>query len=169
MKQRAYLFRFAGALLFWSLLIFNSCGIYTTTAPLNPPFFKNQDSVNLYFSGYNTESYFAGYNIYYKKDVGDFYKECGYKKTMPRPTIPKDVIEPPPDTDYVDFEDKTEEDPPRYDFSVKVADLYPQEDFSSSFDDLHKHNPDRPQFYFAVSAVGEDDEESERIEFTIWP
>jgi hypothetical protein len=172
MKKRAYLFSLAGVLLFSSFMLFNSCGIYTTTLPLNPPFDKNQDSEALNFSGYNPEAHFAGYNFYYKEDVEDFYKVCGYKKTMPWPTIPKEAFVPviPPEfTGYVDFDDKTGDDPPRYVFTVKVSNLYPQDDFSRSFYELHNDSPDRPQFYFAVSAVGEEDEESERIEFTVWP
>lgn len=175
MKQRAYLFRFAGALLFWSLLIFNSCGIYTTTAPLNPPFAQSMDSANLYFAGYNgqnvqpvPEDWFAGYNLYYKREINDYYKVCAYKQAIPYPTIPEQVVIDG-DTNYIYFEDKTSEDPPRIEFTINIENLYPQEDFSRSFYELHEDEQDRPQFFFAVSAVGDEDEESERIEFGAWP
>ncbi len=149
MKQRAYLFRFAGALLFWSLLIFNSCGIYTTTAPLNPPFSQSVDSANLKFAGYNNEDYFVGYNIYYKEKAEDFYKVCDSIPIDDYPTIPVTPI------DSI------------IQYTVDTDELRPQDD-DRSFYDLY-YTFDSPEFYFAVSAVGDEDEESERIEFGAWP
>ena len=149
MKQRVYLFSFAGALLFWSLLIFNSCGIYTSTESLNPPFSQSVDSAFLYFSGYNKETYFKGYNIYYKEKPEDFYKVCDNILTDDYPTIPAD-----PEDLIIEY-------------TVDTSELRPQDD-EQSFYDLY-YNHDSPVFYFAVSSVGDEDQESERIEFGAWP
>ena len=149
MKRSAYLFSITGVLLILSVTLFHSCGIYTTVAPLNPPFSQSVDSTFLNFSGYNDEDYFVGYNIYYKEKPEDFYKVCDNVLIEQYPTIPTS-----PSGSTVEFQ-------------VNTNDIQPQ-DVNRSFYDLY-YNFDSEVFYFAVSAVGDEDQESERIEFGAWP
>jgi hypothetical protein len=142
-------------------LIIPGCGIYTTEPPLNPPFLKSVDSDTLKFSGYNTETYFAGYVLWYKEKREDYYRVCGYKGELPYPTIPKNA-----DPTYVDFVDLTGETPPRIEYTVDIRDLYPQ-DGVNSFYDLNVDYGS--SFFFAVSAQGTGDEQSERVDFGKWP
>ncbi len=116
----------------------------------------------LTFSGFNTEPYFLGYVLWYRKSTTDPYIVCGYKRDIPFPTIPKGA-----GADIVQSEDKTGEDPPKTVFFVDIKDLYPQDNLNKSFVDLYYQ--ERMHFYIAVSAYGENDEESEKIEFGIWP
>jgi hypothetical protein len=132
-----------------SSLFIHQCGIYTETAPLNPPFSLSVDAENLKFSGLNDEDYFIGYNIYYKENPEDFYKVCDNDLVENYPTIPassSDAVNP---------------------YTVNANEIFPQESVRS-FYDLY-YNFDGPVFYFAVSAVGDEDQESERIEFGAWP
>ena len=151
MKQSAYLFKLAVALLILSVLVLHSCGIYTPTDPLNPPFSQSVDSTFLNFSGNNDEDYFEGYNIYYKEKKADFYKVCDNILIDQYPTIP--VEDPPPGVTVP--------------YKVDTNDIRPQ-GVSRSFYDLF-YNFDAEVFFFAVSAVGKQDQESERIEFGAWP
>jgi hypothetical protein len=147
-----------------SLLSFSliGCGIYATLDPLNPPFDQIQESETLTFSGFNTESYFAGYVLWYRESTTRPYRVCGYKNDIPFPTIPKGA-----GSDIVQSIDKTGEDPPKTVFIVDIKDLYPQDNLNKSFVDLNSQED--LQFYIAVSAYGENDEESEKIEFGKWP
>ncbi len=149
MKQSAYLFKLTVALLILSVLVLHRCGIYTTTAPLNPPFSQGVDSTFLKFSGNNDEEYFVGYNIYYKEKKDDFYKVCDNILIDQYPTIPAS-----PSGVTVEY-------------NVDTNDIRPQ-GVSRSFYDLF-YNFDAEVFFFAVSAVGDEDQESERIEFGAWP
>jgi hypothetical protein len=156
MRQRVLLLSITGTLLFASLLVFQHCGIYTTTDPLNPPFGQNMDMETLQFSGHNAETYFIGYTIYYKIEQEDYYKVCDYDKDglsgSGEPLYPTLEVTPVDSTIF---------------YSVSVRNLYPQ-DGSESFYELYEKDSSA-RFYFAVSAVGDDDQESERIEFGKWP
>ena len=149
MKQSAYLSSIAGALLILSVMVLHSCGIYTTTDPLNPPFSQSVDSTYLKYSGNNNEEYFVGYNIYYKEKPEDFYKVCDNISIDQYPTIPAS-----PTGATVEY-------------NVDTNEIRPQ-GVDRSFYDLY-YNHDGEAFYFAVSAVGDEDQESERIEFGAWP
>jgi hypothetical protein len=149
MKRRAYHFSLSVAPLILSLILFKNCGIYTTTAPLDPPFSQSVDSTFLMFSGNNDEAYFVGYNIYYKESPNDFYKVCDNTTTNQFPTVPA-----APSSDTVEY-------------SIDTNNLRPQGE-SRSFYDLY-YNFDGDAFFFAVSSVGDEDQESERIEFGAWP
>jgi len=148
MKQSAYLFKLAVALLILSILVLHSCGIYTTTAPLNPPFFQGMDSISLKFSGNNDEEYFVGYNIYYKEKPEDRYKVCDNISIDQYPTIPAS-----PSGVTVEY-------------NVDTNDIRKQGVNYSFYDLYYTYNE---AYLFAVSAVGDEDQESERIEFGSWP
>jgi len=147
------------------IVVFTSgCGIYTTTGSLNPPFSQSKDSTTLYFSGYNRETYFSGYVLWYREEGTISYSVCGYKNQIDVfPTIPEDS-----DSTWVSFDDRTNDsDNPRIVYEVQVSDLYAQEDLTKSFYEIYED--EGRQFYFAVSAYGINGEESEKIEFGIWP
>ena len=138
------------------LLFTCSCGIYTTRAPLLPPFSQTLGSNNLQFTGFNTEAEFLGYVIWYKESSTDLYRFCAYQQTIPFPTIE-------PSTFPMTSAER---------FTIPITELYPQDDFSRSFFELNINF--RRQFYFAVSAAGSDSVTSnnvysERIEYGIWP
>ncbi len=149
--------------LLFLLMVSNRCGIYTTLGSLEPPFDHSITANSLVFAGYNTESYFWGYVIWYKEAEDEQYTPCGYKNKIPFPTIPKGS-----GLDYVRQIDYSS-DPvnPRIVYTVSIQDLYPQEDPTKSFYTLwHEENR---SFYFAVSSYGINSEQSEKIEFGIWP
>jgi hypothetical protein len=139
------------AILLCTLLSIGSCGIYTTRRPLNPPFALTLGTDSLAFSGFNTEPYCLGYIIWYKEAQDDYYKSCAYPtpSNFPRPTLPR--------TSATQVED----------YAVDLNFLFPDDEVKS-FDELNTNDPKR-KFYFAVSAYGEEGEESERVEFGIWP
>jgi hypothetical protein len=67
----------------------------------------------------------------------------------------------------VDFIDnRGDGENPRINYTVQIADLKPLNS-NKSFIDLN--NEKNAEFYFAVSAYGEDDRESQIIEFGKWP
>jgi len=146
------------------LLLFSSgCGIYTTLGSLDPPFDHSRSANSLTFAGHNTESYFWGYVIWYRESETESYTHCGYKNKIPFPTIPKGS-----DPSYVDQIDYTS-DPvnPRIVYTVYIQDLYPQGNLNRSFYNLWSE--EHRSFYFAVSSCGFNGEESEKVEFGIWP
>jgi len=149
------------------LLEINSCGIYTAQMALNPPFNQHKTVIDLTFSGYNTEGYFSGYILWYKKaGVDDNYYVCVYKESTSIPTITQKVIDDW-DTDWVAMNDyRSDTENPRIVFNVNIKDLKPL-DSNKNFVDLNKEDGD--YFYFAVSSYGDDGEESEKIEFGKWP
>jgi hypothetical protein len=153
MKQRAYPFSITGIFLLLTAVLLCSCGIYTTTEPLNPPFSISVDSTYLYFSGLNDEEYFEGYNIYYKenpdKNPYDFFKVCELVDSDQYPTITAN-----PSSNTVQY-------------PVDTNDIRPQGE-SRSFNDLY-YNFERDAYFFGVAAVGEEDQRSEIIDFGIWP
>ena len=149
MKQGAYLFSIIGALLLMTVALFNGCGIYTTTGPLNPPFSQSVDSTYLKFSGNNNEEYFVGYNIYYKEQTNDYYKVCDKVSNDQFPTVAAS-----PSSETVEY-------------NIDMNELRPQGETRSFYDLYYSFEVDA--FLFAVSAVGEEDQESERIEFGAWP
>ena len=138
--------------------IIGSCGIYTTRAPLQPPFAQTLGSDNLQFTGFNTEVEFQGYVLWYRESSTGIYRICAFQQTIPFPTLTASTF-PLPMTGAERF-------------IVPINDLYPQDDFSRSFFEL---NVDfRSHFYFAVSAAGSDQVTSEnlwseQIEFGLWP
>ncbi len=159
MKQRVLLFSITGALLLTSLLVFTNCGIYTTTESLNPPFGQTMNMETLQFSGYNVEAYFTGYTLYYKIEPGDYYQVCDYDKDGSSGPLEPETLYPTIEilipVDLVIL------------YPVSLRDLYPQ-DGSESFYELYEKDVSS-RFYFAVSAVGDDYQESERVEFGKWP
>lgn len=131
-----------------------SCGIYTLEGTLNAPYNISRSTEILRFYGDNNESYFAGYNIWYKESEIESYQLAYYIKngvSSIKPTIKKsDAI---------------------YDGSgpneVSLKDLYPQ--YSNDNFYTINQNDSNKKFYFAVSAYGENGEESEKVEFPRWP
>jgi hypothetical protein len=161
-KRSHFLTRLIGLLFLLFFLLIAGCGIYATLDPLNPPFDQIQESETLTFSGFNTESYFSGYVLWYRETTTGLYKVCGYKNDIPFPTIPKGA-----GSDIVQSDDLTGEDPPKIKYIIDIKDLYPQDNLNKSFVDLNRQED--MQFYIAVSAYGENDEQSEKIEFGKWP
>ncbi len=148
--------------LFLGLLIASGCGIYTTSDPLKPPFYQTISSTSLNFSGFNEESYFQGYVLWYKENEDETYLPCGYKGSMPFPTIPRGA-----DQNYVYQVDNTADtEDPRITYTVYIQDLYPQDE-QKSFSALY--DEEKRSFYFAVSSYGINGEESEKINFGRWP
>jgi hypothetical protein len=152
MKQHAYPSSIACTLILLSAFFLCSCGIYTTTGPLNPPFSQSVDSINLKFSGLNDEEYFIGYNIYYKENPDenpyDFFKVCGNVDNQ-YPTIAT-----LPSSDTVQY-------------TVDTTKIRPQGE-SRSFNELY-YTFNEDAFFFGVAAVGDEDQRSEIIEFGLWP
>jgi len=125
----------------------SSCGIYETTGALNPPFGQQITETTLKFTGDNSEDYFAGYVLWYKEDVSEEYRVCVYQGTADIPTIPKD-------------ENSTVNT-----YTINIGDLQPVDE-NTSFIML---KDEERYFYFAVSSYGVNGEESEKVEFGIWP
>jgi hypothetical protein len=151
------------------------CGIYVTVEGLNPPFGQEIDMFTLRFSGNNFDpdtkaifSFFLGYIIWYKENIEDNYSICEYKGRINKPTLPRiDEVEPgffEPNVDFID--NRGDGENPRINYTVQIADLKPLNS-NKSFIDLN--NEKNAEFYFAVSAYGEDDRESQIIEFGKWP
>jgi hypothetical protein len=162
LKRAIFIFLAIFELLFL-LISFNGCGIYTTLGSLNPPFDHSRGVNSLIFSGYNPEPYFWGYVIWYKESEDRPYTPCGYKNKIAFPTIPKNA-----GPDYVSQTDYTmDPDNPRIVYTVSIQDLYPQENLTKSFYTLW--GEEQKRFYFAVSSYGINGEESEKVEFGIWP
>jgi len=159
----------------YTLLFIGSCGIYTTTLPLNPPYGLSMGTDILTFSVNNTEPYFTGpeladivgYTVWFKEEQGGYYSFCAYKQAIPTPTIPRRVLDEG-DTNYVDFVDLDPLGGPPFKITVSVRDLYFQYMWAKSLYELYQDDPER-RFFFAVSTQGADDEESERVEFGRWP
>jgi hypothetical protein len=147
-----------------AVLLAGGCGLYTTGNALNPPFSISKTQLTLQFSGYNPETYFSGYVLWYKEDAADDYFYCQYKDVLDIPTIPKyeDML-----VDWVEAVDnRSDIVNPRIDYTVDVSDI---EDPTSgkSFSDIYQD--DEKKFYFAVSAWGVNGEESALVEFGLWP
>ena len=142
----------------------NSCGIYTASGVLNPPFGQQTRTDSLIFYGYNTESYFLGYILWYKEAGTDSYKICSYKNKFELPTILNiDEMDP----GWVEHNDlRSDPDNPRVEYKVYIQDLRPL-DSPKNFVELNNDNGQR--FYFGVSSYGKDGQESDLIEFGIWP
>jgi len=131
-----------------------TCGIYTLEGTLNAPYSISIDTSSISFYGDNNESYFIGYNIWYKEAENAYYLLAYYIKNGEKnikPTIKKDIANYNGSSPNV----------------ISLSDLYPQ-DSDDSFYEINNNDPNK-KFYFAVSAYGEDGEESEKIEFPIWP
>jgi len=89
--------------LFVCFFIYESCGIYAVTDPLNPPYGQQRDGNNyLRFSGNNEESYFEGYVLWYKGKTDIDYHVCEYEGKAVKPTI---IPTQPEDTYTVFFKD----------------------------------------------------------------
>ena len=147
-----------------ALTVISSCGIYTVTGVLNPPFGKQTSTDSLIFHGYNTEDYFSGYIIWYKEAVTDSYYICLYKGEVELPTILNIDDMPAGWVEYTDLRSDTEN--PRIEYTVYIQDLKPL-DSSNNFVELYDSNGQK--FYFGVSSYGTEGQESEMIEFGIWP
>ena len=129
----------------------SACGIYTTSGALDPPFGQQVSINTLTFSGLNIEDYFSGYIIYYKKAGTEKYLVCKYQEVLDKPTIP--LLPLPPTS-------------PAIEVTVKIEDLKPM-DSNQNFNYLN--SLDGQKYYFAVSAYGVSGQESEKVEFGIWP
>jgi hypothetical protein len=148
----------------------NSCGIYTASGILNPPFGQQTRPDSLIFHGYNTESFFSGYIIWYKEAGADNYSICVYKGKLELPTIPKvEYMEAHPVKygDWVEYNDlRSDPDNPRVEFTVYIQDLRP---LGSSKNFVELNDSSGQKYYFGVSSYGTEGQESEMIEFGIWP
>ncbi len=145
---------YSGLLIFaLSMLFSNGCGIYTTENVLNPPYSISITEDYLSFYGDNQEDSFIGYNIWYKENSSDTYKLCYYKynsNTYIKPTLPKDMVDFNGDSANI----------------VYFSDLFPQES-DKSF--LYLSTYESKKYYFAISSYGINGEESEKVEFGLWP
>ncbi len=151
-------------LVFTVLLLAGGCGLYTTGNALNPPFSISKTQLTLHFSGYNTETYFSGYILWYKEDADGDYSYCQYKDELDRPTIPKYEDMLPGWVDAVD--NRSDILNPRIDYTVAVSDI--EDPISGkSFSEIYQE--DGKRFYFAVSAWGVNGEQSALVEFGLWP
>jgi len=146
------------------LFIIYGCGIYITEGALNPPFSISMEQQKLKFSGYNLEDDFSGYILWYKDNEYDEYFPCVYKETIYKPTIPKfEDMEP----DWVDAVDnRGDPENPRIDYTVMIEDL---KHFEKNKGFYALYTAEDSHFYFAVSSYGINGEESEKVEFGIWP
>jgi len=152
------------ALVIFVLLLAGGCGLYTTGNALNPPFSISKTQLTLQFSGYNPETYFSGYILWYKEDAEDEYSVCQYKTELQIPTIPKFEDMPVGWVDAVD--NRSDILNPRIDYTVDVADI---EDPISGKSFFEINRDDEREFFFAVSAWGVNGEESALVEFGSWP
>jgi len=123
-------------------IIVEGCGIYTIYSTLNSPYDLTILSTEISFKGSNTESYFAGYDIWYKESDDTQYRLCRYNKIVQRPTIDEPV----------GFQDT---------IHIEIKDLFPQDS------DVSFYNSNTC-YYFAVSSYGAHGEESPLQEFPEW-
>ncbi len=140
------------AILSLTSLLLAGCGIYTVNTVLNSPFNISITGEYLSFYGNNQEESFIGYNIWYKENESDIYKLCYYKtggNYYIKPTLPKSIV---------NYSGKNSN-------IIYFNNLYPQE-LDLSFYDLSQEGK---SFYFAISAYGLNGEESEKVEYGIWP
>jgi len=120
--------------LFVCFFIYESCGIYTVTDPLNPPYGQQIDgNLSLTFSGNNEESYFEGYVLWYKGEEDIDYYVCAYEGKVVKPTI---IPTQPKDT-----------------YTVYFADLGPQIQIDN-YINFYEILNERYDFKFAVSSYG---------------
>jgi len=151
------------------IIFLGNCGIYTIEGVLEPPFGLSKSFTSLKFSGYNTEEYFWGYVIWYKKKADDIYTVCGYREKFPFPTIPKiDIMRSNSSygEEWVKYNDYTDDLlNPRIEYEVFLEDLRPW-DSNKNFVELNNKGI---KYYFAVSSYGINGEESEKVEFGRWP
>ncbi len=145
-----------------ALTVISSCGIYTTSGVLNPPYGQQIGSNSLTFSGNNPEVDFSGYMLWYKEAESDVYKMCIYKERTEIPTIPKDLAAAGLPPDWVKTDNTNA---PVIEYTVFTNVLKPL-GTTKSFDEL---NDSGNQYHFAVSSYGTDGVESEKTEFGIWP
>jgi len=153
-------------IIFTTLLMMCGCGIYTVQNSLNPPFGNQITGYSIIFSGYNTESYFEGYIIWYRAPGETKYRPCRYRGTTDIPTIPKleDMLsDPEKGADWVKYTDYlSDTSNPRIEYEVKLEDLSPQE----RDDNMYKLiKIDGEDYKLGVSAYGINGEESEMIVF----
>ena len=140
--------RAPGHLLLLVLPLLCGCGIYVTGDALNPPFGISVSGLTLQFTGYNTETTFAGYTIWFKETADEGYRVAGYKGKLAKPTIP------------------WLPGGPQVVFTVQVVDLFHPEE-GKSFSDLN--DEDGSTFFFAVSATDTEGRDGELVEFGEWP
>ena len=153
---------------FGFLIITSGCGIYTTQGALNPPFNISINQQTLKFSGNNTEDNFEGYILWYKENENDEYSIIVFKGELLEPTIPEysDLIDPLQQWLALQGELWDDSAFPQIDFTVEIKDMEHFEK-GKSFDELYIE--EGSHFYFAVSAFGINEAESEKVEFGIWP
>jgi hypothetical protein len=149
---------------FIAIMLAGGCGLYITGNALNPPFSISKTSLTLQFSGHNPETYFSGYNLWYKEEGGSGYSYCQYKGEFDIPTIPKYEDMPPGWVDAVD--NRGDILNPRIDYTVDVSDI---EDPASNKSFSEINDEEGKRFFFAVSAWGINGEQSALVEFGLWP
>lgn len=142
------------------------CGIYTVQNSLNPPFGNQITGYSIIFSGYNTESYFKGYIIWYRSPNDSIYRVCRYKGTLEIPTIPRldDMLsDPSKGADWVKYTDYlSDTSNPRIEYEIQLEDLSPQDRDDNMYRLIKIDGED---YKLGVSSYGINGEESEMIVF----
>jgi hypothetical protein len=138
----------------------SSCGIYTASGVLNPPYGQQTRTDSLIFYGNNTETYFSGYIIWYKEAGADNYSICVYKGELELPTIPKLAEMKAGWVEYTDLGNDIIK------YTVYIQDLKP---LGSAKNFVELNDSTGQKFYFGVSSYGSEGQESDLIEFGIWP